>query len=87
MAESQLDRWIEHFAGCVADSAASGRAAFAKVGFDFGRGSSGRSRSIVAAAAAVVAGPAVVADSVVVDVAAKIAFVVVVHAVGLLVAA
>jgi len=34
MAESQLDRWIEHFAGCVADSAASGRAAFAKVGFD-----------------------------------------------------
>ena len=32
-AESQPDRRIEHFAGCVADSAASGRAAFATVDF------------------------------------------------------
>jgi len=94
-AESQPDRRIEHFAGCVADSAASGRAAFATVDFGFqpsqalketfGQGSSKRSRSI-----AVAAGPAAAAvDSAVVDgvaVGTK-AFVVVARAAGFLAAA
>lgn len=84
-AESQPDRRIEHFAGCVADSAASGRAAFATVDFGFGQGSSKRSRSI-----AVAAGPAAAAvDSAVVDAVAvgTKAFVVVARAAGFLAAA